>query len=76
MQNAGLFGAADAGYDTLLAARVAEFLFWEWRRLGRPARLLDLGTGRGTFVEALLRCCCPWGRSAKEDPVFRCFISG
>ncbi|CAK9054754.1 unnamed protein product [Durusdinium trenchii] len=40
-----------ADYDTILAARVVHFFLSEAVRLGHPPRLVDMGCGRGSYVE-------------------------
>ncbi len=40
-----------ADYDTILAARLVHFFLSEAARLGHPPRILDMGCGRGSYVE-------------------------
>ena len=40
-----------ADYDTVLAARLVHFLLAESSGLGHPARVVDMGCGRGSYVE-------------------------
>ena len=40
-----------ADYDTVLAARFVHFFLAEAIRLGHPPRILDMGCGRGSYVE-------------------------
>eukprot|EP00439_Symbiodinium_sp_Y106_P033354 s4116_g3.t23 len=42
-----------ADYDTVFAARLVHFLLEEAIRLGHPPRVLDMGCGRGSYVEFL-----------------------
>ncbi|CAE7822693.1 hypothetical protein AK812_SmicGene15013 [Symbiodinium microadriaticum] len=42
-----------ADYDTVFAARLVHFLLEEAIRLGHPPRVLDMGCGRGSYVEVL-----------------------
>lgn len=40
-----------ADYDTVLAARFVHFFLSEAIRLGHPPRIIDMGCGRGSYVE-------------------------
>lgn len=40
-----------ADYDTVLAARFVHFFLSEAVRLGHPPRIIDMGCGRGSYVE-------------------------
>ena len=40
-----------ADYDTIFAARLVHFFLFEASRLGHPPRILDMGCGRGSYVE-------------------------
>jgi len=42
-------------HDGLWTAQLAELMFEEWGRQGRPPRIVDLGCGRGALVEQLDR---------------------
>lgn len=41
-------------YDALLTMRLLHFFYAEWARVGRPAKVLDLGCGRGSMIERWL----------------------
>eukprot|EP00435_Cladocopium_sp_Y103_P061583 s227_g23.t1 len=41
-------------FDALLTMRLLHFFFAEWARVGRPAKVLDLGCGRGSMIERWL----------------------
>ena len=40
-----------ADYDTVFAARLVHFFLTEAARLGHPPRVIDMGCGRGSYVE-------------------------
>ena len=50
-----VFMPAQFEHDALLAARLLHLWFAEWTRLGRPAKVMDLGCGRATMIEQWLR---------------------
>ncbi|CAK9068736.1 unnamed protein product, partial [Durusdinium trenchii] len=41
-------------FDSLLTVRLLHFFYAEYARLGRPAKVLDLGCGRGSMIERWL----------------------
>ncbi|CAJ1451996.1 unnamed protein product, partial [Effrenium voratum] len=42
-------------FDVLFTMRLLHLFFAEWTRIGRPAKVLDLGCGRATMIERWLK---------------------
>lgn len=49
------FLAGQFSHDHFLTARLLHFWFSEWARVGRPAKILDMGCGRATMMERWLK---------------------